>query len=114
MKKSTLWLSALVIFFTACQKDITQKNQVSANNVVDAKAIDIDSTGWYGKYFDDSEGDPDDTSTLKYWVLAFADEFIRNGEAEIPIQPSIDSTEIIYDMASNHIINADSTSFDVT
>jgi hypothetical protein len=114
MKRSTLWLSALFIFVVACQKDITQTNQLSTNNTIDAKANDVDSTGWYGKYFDRSEGDPDDTSILKYWVLVYANELIQNGEARIKLQPSIDSTEIIFDMPDNHIINADSSSFDIT
>ncbi|MBV9964011.1 MAG: hypothetical protein JO072_17340 [Parafilimonas sp.] len=116
MKKSTLWFTALFILIAACRKDINSTNQVSANNIIDAKVKDVDTSGWYGLFFDPL-GDPDDTVLAHHYVRVPADTLILNGEAKVPdamYSDFSDSTEIVFDMPNNHTINADNTSFDVT
>jgi hypothetical protein len=116
MKKSTLWLSVLFVFIGACQKEIIKTDKISATNTIDAKNLGIDTSGWYGSYFDPM-GDPDDTVLAHHYIKVPDDTLILNGVAQVPngtYSNFSDTTEIIFDMPGNHTINTDSSSFDVT
>ncbi len=110
MQKKSILCLAIVCAFIGCQKDITETSQISASDVAEVKAKNIDTSGWYGLFYDPMQ-DPDGpavyTKVPDYMIVS-------NGEAMVPYQLGVNTTFIAYDMLSTDVINADSSALDVT
>lgn len=110
MMKNLIFLSiSIIIFLAACNKKEGITQPLNSSNLSQANPVHIDtSKGWYGlyRYFFES---PDDTSYNRLSDKSI----IANGEARVPYMEDVNATIIDYDMPGNHVINADSTTFDM-
>jgi hypothetical protein len=113
MQKKIILCLAIVCAFIGCQKEITGTSQISTSDVAEVKAKNIDTSGWYGLFYDPFQ----DPEAPPVYTKVPDDTLILNGEAKVPdafYSDFSDTTFIAYDMLSTDIINADSSALDVT
>ncbi len=113
MQKKSILCLAILCTFIGCQKEVIKTSEISTGEVAEAKAKNIDTSGWYGLYYDPFQ-DPEEPPT---YTIVPDDTLILNGEAKIPdalYSDFSDTTFIAYDMQPIDVINTDSSALDVT